>query len=54
MQEIENSITTLLNQMAQFDQAAKNTGVEVMSAEEMLKEYLRSYHSGIQRNLERS
>ncbi|ABN53832.1 MAG TPA: peptidylprolyl isomerase [Hungateiclostridium thermocellum] len=38
MQEIENSITTLLNQMAQFDQAAKNTGVEVMSAEEMLKD----------------
>jgi len=24
--------------MAQFDQAAKNTGVEVMSAEEMLKD----------------
>ncbi len=38
MKEIENSITTLLSQMAQFNQAAKNTGVNIMSAEEMFKD----------------
>ncbi|WP_038287120.1 peptidylprolyl isomerase [Acetivibrio straminisolvens] len=38
MQEVENSITTLLSQMAQFNQAAKNTGVKIMSAEEMFKD----------------
>jgi len=38
MQEIENSITTLLSQMEQFNQAAKNTGVKIMSAEEMFKD----------------
>jgi len=43
MQEIENSITTLLNQMAQFDQAAKNTGVEDTYGV-TIQEYKKKYH----------
>lgn len=38
MKEIDNSITSLLSDMARFNQAAKNTDTKIMAAEDLFKE----------------